>query len=446
MVVDIRRFTMDSAGGITELDIGLSGINTRIFGLAELKNGAMDFRLGEKDELLLAVEGSVRLNSSGLPQVLQDTELQVNKLELSTKYGLRSFEVGLGSSISITILGGLQVNINSLFLDESSITLNAGLSLPAHYPNGLANTLIDLRVLKIGWNGRIVDIQGGLGAANFTLAGFSMQMQQLFFEKDAANQFWVTLKSCLLMLPSGIGDLSNEYVTITNARFSPDTGAFLGDLETAKLVTEIAGFRVELKTPSLDLSRQQISFSSAVIYTPDFLGNAAIALYGLHISPAEGLRLSGGGFKLPAFNVGGLQFSNVEVNFSSSGPEAGLGGKGSVFIPGAGTIDASLSFVTKSGAYPLGLKQAEFSYILAAGGIPLGNSGLFLNGIMGGITYGPPNELPRKVQGMFESQGPRLKLGLHLGDAYGGSILDMTPVVWVDITNASWAFQGTAAI
>jgi hypothetical protein len=446
MEVDIRRFTMDSAGGVTALDIGLSGVNTRIFGLAELKNGAMDFRLGEKDELLLAVEGTVRLNSSGLPPALRNTELLVNKLELSTKYGLKDFEVGLGSSLSFKILGGIQVYINSLFLDESCITLNAGLYLPAHYPEGLANTRIDLKTLKLDWNGGIVDIQGGLGAVNFTLAGFTVETRRLYFERDRANQFWVTLQSCRLRLPPHVGSLGSQYVTLRNARFSPDTGAFMGDLEATKLTTEIAGFLVEIKTPHLDLDQQRINCESAFIQTPAFLGNAAIALYGLRISAAEGLSLSGGGFRLPGFNVGGLAFSNVEVNFYSNETETSLGGGGSVFIPGAGTIDASLSFITKSSAYPLGLKQAEFSYTLAAGGIPLGSTGLFLNGIVGGITYGPPLELPWKVQGMFGSQGPRIKLGLHLGDAYGGTILDMSPVVWVDISNASWAFQGTATV
>jgi hypothetical protein len=446
MAVDIHRFTLDSAGGISALDIGLSGVNTRIFGLAELKNGTMDFRLGKKDELLLSVGGTVRLNSPGLPPVLRNTELRVKELVLSTKQGLQTFKAGLGSPLSFKILGGLQVNINSLLLEESCITLDAGLYLPAHYPEGLANTRIDLKTLKLDWNGRLVDIQGGLGAANFNLAGFTVQMRRLYFEKDPANQFWVTLESCRLRLPPHVGSLGSQYISLKNARFSPETGAFMGDIEATRLVTEIAGFRVEIKTPCLEIAQKRISCESAIIQPPAFLGNSAIALHGLRISASEGVSLSGGGFRLPGFNVGGLSFSNVEVNFYSQGSETALGGGGAVFIPGAGTIAASLSFITKSSAYPLGLKQAEFSYTLAAGGIPLGGTGLFLNGIAGGITYGPPVELPWKVQGMFNPRGPRLKLGLHLGDAYGGTLLDMSPVVWVDINNASWAFQGTASI
>jgi hypothetical protein len=444
--VDIRRFTLNSTGGITELDVGLSGINTRIFGLAELKEGSLDFALGGKDEFIINMDGRVRLIAAALPQSLRDTELAVNKLELSTKSGLKSFEVGLGSSLSFTILGGILVRINSLFLNESYITLDAGAYLPAHYPPGLADTQIDLRVLTLGWDGGIIDIQGGLGAMNFSLAGFSVWMEQLYFEKNTAGQFAVSLSSCRLQLPPNIGSLSNEYVAVKNAWFSPETGLFLGDIEVPSMVTDIAGFRLDLQNPYLELSQGRIGFTRGTIYTPDFMGNAAITLSGVHFSAKTGLQFSGGGFKIPGFDVGGLRFSNVQVDFSYSDSEYILGGQGSVFIPGAGTIDAALSFVSKSGTYPLGLKRAEFSYILAAGGIPLGNSGLFLNGIMGGISYGPPDELPRKVQAMFEAQGPRLKLGLHVGDAYGGSILDMSPTVWVDVSNASWAFQGTATI
>ncbi|MDR0709700.1 MAG: fibronectin type III domain-containing protein, partial [Spirochaetaceae bacterium] len=80
------------------------------------------------------------------------------------------------------------------------------------------------------------------------------------------------------------------------------------------------------------------------------------------------------------------------------------------------------------------------------GGIPLGATGLYINGIAGGVSYGPPDEVPQIGRGLFSDTGPRMKVGLSLGDFTGGSVISMTPAVWVDIQKGSWAFEGRAAV
>ncbi|MDR1949821.1 MAG: Ig-like domain repeat protein, partial [Spirochaetaceae bacterium] len=446
MGVSIRQFTMDTTGKIIDLDIGASNIGVRIFNTVELKNASMNFRIGGYDEFLIDINGTMKLLPTSLPQSLRDAELVIGKLELSTRYGLNTFDAGINSAVSFNILGGIRVGITSMLLTESYISLNGDATLPSNYPIGLANTQIDLKTLKMGWNGDLIEIEGGIGALQINLAGFTATIKRLYFEKDDSGQYWVSLESCKIQLPYTLGSAGGEYITLKNARFNPRDGSFMGDIETTHLNIVIAGFRLELITPSIEFTNKRISCERAVLHTPAFLGNAALILSQLTISSDGSIKMSGGGIKLPAFNAGGLQFSNIGVYFELSGSQYIIGGGGSVFIPGAGTVGAILTFADRSDLYPLGFKQAEFSYTLAAGGIPLGTTGLFINGLSGGITYGPPSEVPQKVQGMFGSKGPRLKLGISIGDGSGGRLIDIKPVTWVDINNAAWAFQGDVTL
>ncbi|MDR2739896.1 MAG: putative Ig domain-containing protein [Treponema sp.] len=446
ITVGIQKFIINTSGEIQDVNISASGLNVKIFGMADITNGSLNFRKGTGNEFLIVMDGSVQLSSTGLPDSIRNASLVIRSLELSTRDGLTAFDVGINSEISIFILGGIIVNVSSLNLSESGISIRAGAKFPSNYPNGLANALISLKTLKIGWNGSIQDISGGLGAWSMTIAGFKAVIDELFFEKDTSGQFWVTLKSCRIQIPHNFGNFGGQYVGIKNAKINSNNGTFLGDIEISKLETEIAGFKLIMDKPSLEFSEGQIGFSKVTLKLPDFLGKGEIALNKVKLSASSGLQVSGGAVKLPNFSIGALAFSDVRVNFTMSTSDYSLEGGGSVLIPGAGNIAAVLGFTTVSSAYPIGLKRAYFSYTLAMSRIPLGNTGLFINGISGGIAYGPPNEVPGIAKGLFNDKGPRITLGLHVGDVYGGTILDMDPVVWVDISNGTWAFEGNAMI
>jgi outer membrane protein assembly factor BamB len=442
--VTIWSFKINTEGKIIDLDIGASGIESKLFGAADLSNGRIAFETGLENEFIVGVSGRVKL-SSRLPNGLAGKELLINTLILSTRTGLISCEVGLNSGISFVLPGQIKIDVYSLFLNAAAITVSASASLPSYYPPGLANTRIDLRVLTIDWNGRLLDIQGGLGFMNLELAGFSAVIESLYFEKDYLGRFWIVLDSCRLRFPAFMGTLGGQYIGINNTRFNLDTGAFMGDIDLPRLQTEIAGFRLVLDGPVIEFTEQRIKFAKVTLLVPDFIGSASISLNGLKIS-ARAIESAGAGFRLPSFSIGGLRFSNIGADFAISDSQYIISGQGSVLIPGAGQIYAKLAFANRSETYPIGLKQAEFSYQIGLGGIPLGSTGLFLSGISGGIAYGPPNDLPQKVQGMFQPKGPRIKLGLYVTDYSGGQFITMNPETWVDISNPAWAFSGNAAV
>jgi hypothetical protein len=446
VVVGIHTLTVNTSGNILDVDIGASGIGAKLFGAAELSNGSISLKKGGESEFLVNVGGSLRLVGAGLPESLKKATVEIRTLELSTREGLRSFEAGVNGAFSFSILGGLAITVSSLDFSETGISMAGSAKLPANYPNGLANAQLNLSALKLGWKGELLDLQGGLKTWSMTLAGFTATIDELCFDKDTEGNFHVALKSCKLKLPDSFAGVGGQSIAIKNAKINPADGSFMGDMEVSKLETEVAGFKLILDKPSLSFSENLIAFSKVTLKLPEFLGKGEVALKKVTLSATAGMRLSGGAFKLPNFNVGLFAFNNVLVEFSLSGSQYALEGSGSVIIPGAGNISASLGFATKSDTYPIGLKRAEFSYTLSVGGIPLGSTGLYINGIAGGISYGPPGEVPDLAKGLFNDKGPRMKVGLSMGDYMGGSVISMKPTVWVDINNGSWAFQGRAAI
>ncbi|MDR3122948.1 MAG: PQQ-binding-like beta-propeller repeat protein [Treponema sp.] len=446
MTVEIRAFTLNTSGEILDVDIGASGVGAKIFGAVELSNGRVNFKKGGENEFLVAIDGSVCFNSAVLPEGLRNAALEIRTLELSTRSGLRAFDAGVKGELAFSVLGGVRITVNSLDFSETGMSMGASAKLPTNYPNGLANAQFVLSALKLGWNGALLDIKGGITKCSITLAGFAATIDELYFANDAAGQFYVAMKACKLQIPKDFGSTGGQSVAIKNAKFNPSDGSFMGDIEVAKIETEIAGFKLVMDKPSLSFSENLINFSKVTLKLPEFLGKGEVALKKVTLSATEGMKVSGGAFKLPNFNVGLFAFNNVKVEFSFSNSKYSLEGSGSVIIPGAGNISASLGFTTKSSTYPIGLKRAEFSYVLDVGGIPLGATGLFVNGISGGISYGPPGEVPSLVQGLFNDTGPRIRVGLSVGDSHGGSIISMKPTAWVDITNGSWAFDGTAAV
>ncbi|MDR1909555.1 MAG: hypothetical protein LBQ35_06535 [Spirochaetaceae bacterium] len=446
--LNINRFVVNTNGAITDFDVALSGVTIDIFSGVKLQGGFIQGRMGKENEVVINVGGKLVLTAPGLPASLRGLALVIRSMELSSLSGLRSFEAGIeaGKPFSFYLFGGIRIDINSLFISESSITLDSSAVLPESYPAGLSNTRIDLKVLKIGWDGSILDIQGGIGAMTLDIAGFNARIDSLLIER-LQGRTYITLASCRIILPEAFGALGSGEVGIRNARICLDDGSFSGDLAISTLAADIAGFRLELFSPALEFTSRCMTFEQAKLYTPDFLGNASIALSKLKLSAARGVEFEGGTFNLPGFKLGNLSFINISAEFRLSEGDYLIGARGGVTIPGAGTIGASMIFARKSSLYPIGLRQAEFSWEAAFGGIPLGPSGLFISGIAGGITYGSPTEVPARVRGLFYAGGPRIKLGLTLRDAAtSGGLIQMWPTVWVDINNGAWAFQGRAAI
>jgi hypothetical protein len=435
LVIALNTFTFTSTGQILDVNAGASGINAALFDVVEIQNGSIMVSASSTQGLVFSLGGDVVLPST-LPQGLAGMRMSIQSCRVSTKSGLIDFKAGLASHIQFELFAGVIAGANTFTIGSDGFSLSGDLTFPSSFPEGLAGTVVALSSFSMGWDGTIKDIQGGIGSANIKLAGFTTQIKNLIFHPDK-----VTLESCTVMLPSNMNSMT---VGVRNAFFDK-SGQFHGEFITPNIQVDVAGFTVVLYGPSFDFENKQFLLTRAELRMPAMVGSGVLALNGVSIG-AQGMALSGAAFKLPNFSIaGGLGFQDVYVNFSISNGQYVIEGGGWAFVPGAGIFGATVSFVNVSSTYPWGLKRALFSYETYGLGLPLANTGLYLNGIRGGIAFGPPDELPQSVQWMFDS-GTRLQLGLTIVDATGGYALRGDVDVWVDITRWAWALQGKLSV
>jgi outer membrane protein assembly factor BamB len=445
----IRSFEISSGGTIRRLDCAMSGLDADLFsGSLGLRNMGVAMSSGASADILFSISGDVVFLSRALPPELRGASLKIKTLVISSALGLVDFRVSLASSLEFDVGGGILARVSRLDVGMDGLSFGAQAILPDSYPEGLAGMRIDLDSLRIGWDGSLRDIRGGVGAMAASMAGFELRLDRLYFEHRAeSGQNVLTMASCLLVLPENFGDLGGQCVGVRDAYFVLGTNEFKGSLVAPALATGLAGFRLTLESPAIDLAGRRISFSSARLRTPDLVGGQELVLNGVSLSPA-GLRVSGAKFSLPDFCVaGGLGFKGVAVEFVSydtpvNGEYFSIEGGGSVLLPGVGTLGAQVSFTNRTAAYPIGLKRAYFEFYAYGPGLALGTTGLFLNGIRGGFSYGTPDEVPGKVRYLFPDQGPRLQLGLRMVDQSGGSALCADADVWVDLSDWAFAFKG----
>ncbi|ULQ58747.1 hypothetical protein K7I13_09305 [Brucepastera parasyntrophica] len=415
-IVNIREFKINTRADIQALDIGAENINLTVFNTVGLQDGHISFSKLTNSELLVDIGGNIKLIAEGLPSNLKNITLGIEKFELSTSTGLRAFTVAAGN-IEFDILGGVGVTVERLAVSEWGLSLSANARLPSSYPTGLAGLQFDLKNFEMAWSGTIRNIEGGLGQMSITLAGFGASINKLYFLKDDSGQYYVTLAECRVTLPSNFGSMGGESIAIKNAKFNPSNGDFMGDVEVSRLSPSVCGFTLEMVKPSLEFTKQQITFEKVTLITPDFMQNAEISLSGVKISAKNGLEITGGGVRLPDFDLQALRFSNVFVEFELEGNQYRIGGGGAVLLRGLGELEAELIFRSRSSTYPLGLERAYFSFTADGPGIPLGATGLYWNKIGGGLEYGPPSsKIPNSIRGYF-GDGTRLSLLLGIGAA-----------------------------
>ncbi|MBN2534871.1 MAG: IPT/TIG domain-containing protein [Spirochaetales bacterium] len=434
LVVSISKFTIASTGEIKELDMGFKGLNTTLFGGISLQDGELTVSADSGDELIFSCAGKIIL-PPGLPGDFAGLKLVISKCRISSREGLLDFRAKTESNITIDFLAGLVLEFKEIQIDMEGISMNGSLTFPSIFPEGLAGMVLVFSNLKLGWDGSVIDIQAGIGHISVNLAGFTADFYNLEF-----NSKGISLESCILTLPPA---LESKKVGVKNAGFDWD-GRFYGDIIVPTLDFPFAGFHLFMHSPSLDVEKCEISFTRVDVDLPPIVGGR-ISLSGVRLSP-EGLKITGGSFKLPDFTIaGGLGFRDVMVAFSlSDGGGYFVAGQGEMLIPGLGSFRADVSFVNRSKDYPIGIKRAYFEYTVYGIGIPVGGL-VYLNAIRGGIAFGPPDELPGQVQGMF-ANGTRLQLGVTLTGPYGGSLVKGDADFWIDVSNWGIAFKGQVTV
>jgi hypothetical protein len=445
MDVTIRNFTINAKGETQAVDIGASNINTTIFNALALKNGSVDFSNGTNNDFEVNIRGNLSFINAGIPEGLRKTSFDIDELRISTSTGLKKFTAGMYSSMNFTLLNGLDFNVSRLTFSERGFAVSASVKVDFSSVT-LGNSVFTLKNLAMDWNGNILDIQGGIQQTSVTIAGFTGSISELYVQNSPGQGYMVAMKECRITMPDNFGSLGGKSVALKNATFNPQNGNFNGDIETPQMQSEFAGFMVILNNPTINLYQCKIAFSSVWLKMPEFMGSAQVALNKVEVSASNGFKVGGGGFTLPDFKVGELGFRNVGAEFVLDGSTYFISGHGGIMLPGAGIIDAALSFTNVSETYPIGLKHAYFSYEAYMGGIPLGTTSLYLSGIRGGLAYGYPNEVPEKYRAVFGDNGTRVQLGLTIKDQTGGKAVRMDADTWIDITKIAWVFNGDATI
>ena len=298
----------------------------------------------------------------------------------------------------------------------------------------------------IGWDGKINRIKCGVDYTEFHFAGFRSSIRDLYFEKDdsCTDGFSIRMSQMKLVLPANCG---NQSVDFNNACFK--NGRLYGDIGCEKLTLSFCDFTLEMLKPVLNVENAKMEFSSVYLKCPSLLKNAELRIYGVSINSSSGINLHGIHFDLPDFKLGnGIGFRDVKAEFLIEGDSFFISAGGKVSIPNAGEIGAELSFTNRSPDYPIGLKRAFFSFEVAgfSKGIPLGNSGLYLTGVRGGLAYGIPGEVHASIRNYFENDGIRIQLGISVSDVSGGNIVRMTPDSWIDTKNLTWGCYGAITI
>lgn len=433
--VTINTFKMDTNGTLTDLKIETTGLSANIFNLVTLQNGSLSVTKVNNNEVLFSTTGDLILPEK-LPDGLKGKILSINPLKVSSTRGLLAFNAGLASeSIEFKVFEGVHAQFNKINLSSSEFSLAGSLHFSDNFP--LSIKRIDQMSLTMGWDGTLKDIQANLPIGNFDLAGFKVELKNLFFQKTG-----ISIESLKVSLPS---PLNNYPFELRNAGFNSN-GTFYGTAVAPSIETDLVGFKLKLVSPSLDVGSQKLTFTRAVLVTPTMMGNAEVALNGVTVGPS-GVSLSGAQFSIPDFTAGpGLGFRNMKANFIFRQGTYQIDATGECLVPGVGTFSAQVAFVNQSAIYPIGLKRAYMTYTLTGLGLPIMTTGMYLNQIRGGLAFGPPDELPASVRHLF-SNGTRLELGVGIIDgATAGATIKADATLWLDITNVGFAFKGNVMI
>jgi outer membrane protein assembly factor BamB len=435
----VNPFTISSRGEIKQLNIGVADFSANLFDVVRLEQGNISVTALSRDELLFSFSGHLILPST-LPGSFSSLPLTIGALEFSSKTGLRTFKASASAAIDIELFSAILLHFSAIGISGEGIQLSGNFS----FKNGslLPSEIINIGSvgfdnLEISWGGEIRNFNATLAAARLTLAGFKVDVNNLVFSESG-----VSLSTATLTLPES---LESRQVVLRDAGFTWG-GSFYGSVGLTTMEFEVAGFTMVMYSPSLDIGRQEMFFTRVAAKLPAFIGGLEIELNGITIDK-EGIRLGGGTFAIPDFTIaGGLGFKNMYIGFGvDANKKTYFEGGGQVIIPGAGSFSVTVSFAKRSDVYPWGIKRLYFEYKIAGIGIQLGATPLYLNAIVGGVAFGPPDEMPRQLQGMFDS-GMRLSLGVVIADSTGGDVFKGKAMLWIDITNWGVAFKAEATI
>lgn len=440
--IKILRFSAD--GTLLEIDASFNIDRLVFFDSVEINSLDINLSGDDGNELFFNVKGNVAVINDFIPQEFKKVNFRVNKIQFSTVHGITDFSLSVEGDLTFNILKGIEISLFNLDLSKDGFSCSAASKFV--FNDSLEGFEFTIPKFSMDWSGNIKSLSGGSSLIEFSLAGFKSRITGLNFIHDSSCEdgFSVSLTNLRVSMPE---NCHMSDISISNAGFK--NGSFYGVLDDTELYIDIAGFKLAFLNPYIDMDNRELGFSGVSMECPDLLNNCSLFLYGVSISAYEGLRIHGVSLTLPNFTVGnGYGFRDVNVTFIKDGSDFLLAGSGKLSIPNAGEICAELSFTNVSEDYPIGLKHAFFSFEATgfSSGIPLGNTGLYLTGIRGGLSYGYPFEVNVSLQPFYGPNGIRIQLGLTVHDAFAGNLVEMKPDTWIDVENGIWGMYGYAVV
>ncbi|KNY29571.1 IPT/TIG domain-containing protein [Pseudobacteroides cellulosolvens] len=325
-----------------------------------------------------------------------------------------------GDSVLLGFGGYIKVNA-----DNNSITVNLKLN---YYP--------DIPKVEID-----ASYSGNL---EFKIGGFKLKVSDLSITTNK-----VEFKEAELILPEGLGSLTLKdcYIGL-NGKIELGGAALKINKD---IVYDVAGCELLLRNPSLAITTlDEIVLRFEKVKLTVFK-SAGVEVGGLTLHSTGDFEFDKAKIGLPSFKIGGLGLKDLFVSFGKDvdGNKSYryFGGGGSVAIPGLGEVGCTLIVQKRPGNFfGDNIKEASFKLELEHG-IPLGNTGLEMHYLSGGLYRGTmPDEFPKEYKGMFAGDWKLMSLGIGVQDASGGKLLEAKAHIFVELKDFEWAFKGNGSV
>lgn len=405
--------------------------DTKIFDALTIKTAGLSLVSGERGEIVFAIDnGSIAFPNAMLPKELKGKTFEIEKFTFSSKHGLTAFSAGLGGGeIEFELYDGIDLVFTSFTMGIDGFGTTVQIVFPPNYYGAK-----DLKVngeFRMNWNGEFTKLEGTVEYVLLEIKNFKLDVHNLKIYPSG-----IRFEKAVLTLPRS---LENQQIALKNAGIDKN-GKFYGEFAVESLAFTFSGCRLEMIRPRFDPDSYDILFGKVVFMLPESLGGASFGVENVRIG-ASGLIIEGGSFNVPDFSVaGGLQFRNVFFEFKLSAGTYTIGGGGKVLVPGMGEVGAKIGLTTVTAEYPIGLKYAEFSFKTAGLGLPIGATGLYVNGMSGTLAFGPPGiEMPQELRDKF-SAGMRIGFSVYMRDAAG--TMTGEPGIWINCNSFDFAVFG----
>lgn len=436
----IQDFTYSLNGELLNFSCSTNVENFNVFEYVNIKNSKLLLNYFDND-FILTCDGNISLNAKNIPSIFKNVNFQLNNFEYSFSKGLKNFEVLIGSSTEFKLTEDINICVDSINFNKSGMKVCA--KAKTNNLSCLKSNTFVIEDLSYDWNGKLTNINAGLENTKIEFLNFESNLEKLKIYKNQNDKIVLELQKIQINLKNELSKYGANYFYIDNLKFVDGEIQLSSNLKTIKL--NICGFGIFLENLEIDKANKEFIFSKVSLQMPELLNNSNINLQSVRLNKKDGLIFSSAEFLLPEFTIGNdISFKNIYAGFFMSDDSFEVRGTGAISIPNLGELEAKISFSNDTNKYLLGIKEAYFSFETKRIGIPLGQTGLYINGVRGGISYGIDNSVNQEIKNYF-TDGFTLQLGLTVYDKTK-QLVQINGDLWIDIQNLSFAITGDISV